>query len=69
MTALSLSAANTLPKDGLTGCFVGRVWLPGEGLVRLDGDAVLDITMAGPTAAELLNASDPLARFTAAAGN
>ena len=52
---------------------LGRVWLPGEvpgpALVRLDGDSVLDITITGPAAAELLNASDPLARFTAAAGN
>ena len=61
-----------LPEDGADGPLLGRVWLPGEvpgpALVRLDGDAVLDITPAGPTAAELLNASDPLARLGAAAG-
>lgn len=61
-----------LPEDGSDGALLGRVWLPGEtpgpALVRLDGETVQDITAAGPTAAELLNASDPLARLGTADG-
>ena len=36
--------------------------------MRLNGETVEDITAAGPTAAELLNASDPLARLGASEG-
>ncbi len=61
-----------LPGDGADGALLGRVWLPGEmpgpALVRLDGESVRDITAAGPTAAELVNASDPPARLAAAEG-
>ncbi|MDP7342839.1 MAG: hypothetical protein QF767_05645, partial [Alphaproteobacteria bacterium] len=61
-----------LPEDGADGALLGRVWLPGEmpgpALVRLDGESVRDITAAGPTAAELVNASDPPARLAAAEG-
>jgi fumarylacetoacetate (FAA) hydrolase family protein len=61
-----------LPEDGADGALLGRIWLPGEmpgpALVRLDGESVRDITTAGPTAAELLNAPDPLARLGAAEG-
>ncbi|MDA1098037.1 MAG: fumarylacetoacetate hydrolase family protein [Proteobacteria bacterium] len=65
MTALSLNAANTLPEAGLTGCFVGRVWLPGDGggptPVLVDDDGVFDLSSVSPTLAGLLAMDDPAA--------
>ena len=65
MTALSLSAANTLPKDGLTGCFVGRVWLPGNDggptPVLVSDDGVFDLSAVSATLAGLLAMEDPAA--------
>ena len=67
-----LNSGLCLPADGADGALLGRVWLPGEmpgpALVRLDGESVRDITAAGPTAAELVNASDPPARLAGAEG-
>jgi len=65
MTQISLTAANTLPEDGLAGCFVGRVWLPGDWggptpvLVREDG--VFDLLSVSPTLSGLLAMENPTA--------
>ena len=50
--------------SGSTGCFVGRVWAPGEGplVVTLRGDAVHDITSrTAPTMTDVLERDDPAA--------
>ena len=65
MTSLSLSLANTLPKGGLTGCFVGRVWLPGNDggptPVLVSDDGVFDLSAVSATLAGLLAMEDPAA--------
>ncbi len=65
MAALSLNAANTMPEGGLTGCFVGRVWLPGDGggptPVLVTDDGVFDLSSVAPTLAGLLAKDDPAA--------
>ena len=53
------------------GCFVGRVWAPGEGpvIVTLRGDAVHDITSrAAPTVTDVLEHDDPAAFVKGLAG-
>ena len=50
--------------SGSAGCFVGRVWAPGEGplVVALRGDAVCDITTrTAPTMTDVLERDDPAA--------
>ncbi len=72
MTSFSLSAANTLPDDGLSGCFLGRVWLPGPGggptPVLAADDGVFDLSAAAPTLAGLLAMDDPVAAARAGKG-
>ena len=53
------------------GCFVGRVWAPGEGpvIVTLRGDAVHDITSrTAPTVTDVLERHDPAAFVKGLAG-
>lgn len=59
-----------VPQDG-NATLVGRIWRPGIGpaVVRLDGDAVVDITSREfPTMQALLDADDPAAAASGAAG-
>ncbi|MBC8240773.1 MAG: fumarylacetoacetate hydrolase, partial [Alphaproteobacteria bacterium] len=70
MTALSLNAANTLPQEGLAGCFVGRVWRPGTDggptPVLVSDDGVFDLSSVSATLAGLLAMDDPVAAARAA---
>lgn len=63
MTRLSLTPANTCPASGLSGCFVGRVWLPGNGggpiPVSVTDEGVFDISSVSPTLSGLLAADEP----------
>jgi fumarylacetoacetate (FAA) hydrolase family protein len=65
MTTLTLNAANSLPAGGLAGCFVGRVWLPGDGggptPVLVNDEGVFDLSSLSPTLAGLLAMDDPAA--------
>lgn len=63
MTRLSLTPANTCPTGGLSGCFVGRVWLPGDRggptPVLLTDEGVFDLSDTSPTLSRLLATDDP----------
>jgi fumarylacetoacetate (FAA) hydrolase family protein len=52
-----------LPDDGLAGCLVGRVWLPGEiagpAVVALRADGVFDLSQHYPTMSTLLDTAHP----------
>ena len=65
MTRLSLTPANTCPTSGMSGCFVGRVWLPGDSggptPVLVTDEGVFDISSVSPTLSGLLAADDPYA--------
>ncbi len=65
MSQISLTAANTLPDGGLTGCFVGRTWLPGDWggptPVLVSDEGVFDLLSVAPTLSGLLAMSDPAA--------
>ncbi|WER45483.1 fumarylacetoacetate hydrolase family protein [Cupriavidus sp. WKF15] len=68
LPALSLSAKETLPADGLRGTLVGRAWLPptdaspgGPSVVAVRADGVFDISAAAPTMSGLLEQADPVA--------
>jgi fumarylacetoacetate (FAA) hydrolase family protein len=71
MPTVELTAATTLPADGLAGALVGRVWRPDVGgpsvVVARDG-ALIDITPAFATMRDLAEATDPAAAVRAAAG-
>ena len=57
--------------SGSAGCFVGRVWAPGEGplVVALRDDALYDITSrAAPTMTDVLEQDDPAAFVKGQAG-
>ena len=57
--------------SGSAGCFVGRVWAPGEGplVVALRDDALYDITTrTAPTMTDVLERDDPAAFVKAQAG-
>ena len=57
--------------SGTSGCFVGRVWAPGEGplVVALRDDALCDITSrAAPTMTDVLEQDDPAAFVKGQAG-
>jgi fumarylacetoacetate (FAA) hydrolase family protein len=52
MSSLSLSPANTLPADADRAALAGRVWRPdvgGPSVVKLQGNAVIDVTATFPT--------------------
>jgi fumarylacetoacetate (FAA) hydrolase family protein len=52
-----------LPDDGLAGCLVGRVWLPGAlagpAVVALRADGVFDLSQHYPTMSTLLDVEQP----------
>ena len=65
-----LTPADILPEDDDALLF-GRVWRPdveGPSVVRVDGDRLIDISAAYPTARDLCEASDPAAALRGAAG-
>jgi fumarylacetoacetate (FAA) hydrolase family protein len=71
MPTVELTAATTLPADGLAGALVGRVWRPdvgGPSVVVARDDALFDITPAFATMRDLAEATDPAAAARAAAG-
>ncbi len=63
--ALWSDVSALLPAGGLEGCFLGRVWLPGDDggptPVRVRDDGVYDLSAAAPTLAQLLTLPDPAA--------
>jgi fumarylacetoacetate (FAA) hydrolase family protein len=71
MPIVELTAATTLPADGLAGALVGRVWRPDVGgpsvVVARDG-ALFDITAAFATIRDLAEAADPATAARAAGG-
>ncbi|KRE22092.1 fumarylacetoacetate hydrolase [Bosea sp. Root483D1] len=71
MPPLSLTPANTLPADADRAALAGRIWRPdlaGPSVVRLEGDAVIDVTAAFPTMRDLCEAADPAVALRAASG-
>src|SRR5271157_570637 len=71
MPTVELTAATTLPADGLAGALVGRVWRPDVGgpsvVVARDG-ALFDVTAAFATTRDLGEAADPASAARAAPG-
>ena len=71
MQTVELTAATTLPADGLAGALVGRVWRPDVGgpsvVVARDG-ALFDIASAFPTTRDLCETADPAAAARGVAG-
>ncbi|HEX3636523.1 MAG TPA: fumarylacetoacetate hydrolase family protein [Paraburkholderia sp.] len=72
---LSLSVADTLPSDGLSGTLVGRAWIPatqsmpaGPAVVVLRAEGVFDISDVAPTISSLVEREDPVATVRAASG-
>lgn len=67
---MDLSAAGILPADPDALLF-GRVWRPdaqGPSLVRIDGDRVVDVSAAFPTARDLCETPDPATALRGAQG-
>ena len=69
---MTLSAADILPEDGLTGTLVGRLWVdgahPGPRPVALRANGVFDLSGLGATLSDVLELADAAARVTAHAG-
>jgi len=66
-----LTPAASLPDDRERALLVGRIWDPAAGgplLVRVDGDAVVDLSSVAPTMSELLELRDPAAAVRARPG-
>jgi len=71
MPIVELTAATTLPADGLAGALVGRVWRPdvaGPSVVVARDGALFDISAAFATMRDLAEAADPAGAAHAAAG-
>ena len=71
MPTVELTAATTLPADGLAGALVGRVWRPdvgGPSVVVAREGALFDVTAAFATTRDLAEAADPAAAARAAPG-
>ena len=71
MPTVELTAATTLPADGLAGALVGRAWRPdvsGPSVVVARDGALFDISAAFATTRDLAEATDPAAAARAAAG-
>jgi fumarylacetoacetate (FAA) hydrolase family protein len=60
----------TLPADAQQATLVGRVWIEGQGpvLVRVDGDALVDLSALAPTSSALLELPDAADAVRAHAG-
>src|SRR5215211_1188541 len=57
-----LTSARTLPVDAARGVLAGRLWQPslaGPSVVRIDGDALIDLTHLFPTMSDLCEAGAP----------
>lgn len=64
-----MSLAACLPEDHNQAELIGRVWLPeaaGPAMVRLQGNAVHDLSPIAATSSQLLNLDDPVAAIRAA---
>ena len=64
-----LTIEQSLPADRQRALLVGRAWMPEAGgpvLVRIDGDAVFDLSPVAATSAQLLNLPDPAAAIRTA---
>lgn len=61
---ITLTPANTLPADGLTGTLIGRAWTPGEpggpSPITLRPDGVFDLSERFATLSQLLESDNPL---------
>jgi fumarylacetoacetate (FAA) hydrolase family protein len=61
-----------LPDDGLAGCLVGRVWVPGDlagpAVVALRADGVFDLSRHYPTMSTLLDTAHPADAVRSTAG-
>ena len=71
MPTVELTAATTLPADGLAGALVGRVWrsdVSGPSVVVARDGALFDISAAFATMRDLAEATDPAAAARAAVG-
>ena len=71
MADLKLSVEACLPEDRQAATLVGRAWRPdvdGPSVVAIRGDAVVDITAAAPTVAELMGRIDAAVLARDAAG-
>ena len=71
MPSLSLTPVNTLPADAGRAALAGRVWRPdlaGPSVVKLQGDAVIDVSAAFPTMRDLCETADPATALRAADG-
>jgi fumarylacetoacetate (FAA) hydrolase family protein len=67
-----LTVAHTLPADHPRAMLVGRAWAPeveGPVLVRIDGDAIYDVSALAPTMSQLLELDDPAAAIRAVTGS
>ena len=70
-SALDLSVAHILPRDGIGAALAGRVFLPkacGPAIVAVRGGDILDISAAFATISGLCEAPDPAAALRAAPG-
>jgi fumarylacetoacetate (FAA) hydrolase family protein len=71
MPTVELTAATTLPADGLAGALVGRVWRPdvdGPSVVVARDGALFDVAAAFATMRDLAEAAEPAAAARAAPG-
>lgn len=67
-----LTSAHTLPVDAARAVLVGRLWQPslaGPSVVRIDGDALIDITHLFATMSDLCEAEGPARAVREAKGN
>jgi fumarylacetoacetate (FAA) hydrolase family protein len=58
-----LTSASCVPDDHTRATLIGRVWLPdvrGPAVVRIQGDAVYDLSSVAPTSSQLLDRDDPV---------
>jgi fumarylacetoacetate (FAA) hydrolase family protein len=67
-----LTSARTLPADASRAVLVGRLWQPssaGPAIVRIDGDALIDVTHIFPTMSDLCEAEAPARAVREAKGS
>ena len=67
-----LTPARSLPADAARAVLVGRIWQPslaGPSVVRIDGDALIDITHLFPTMSDLCEAEAPAGAVREAKGS